>query len=261
MSSVTSDGNHDALQRLDAAQHVAGDFHRIRALALGDRNCHRGQRFLRRGIHHANVFRGFGAAIGDFRDVAHEHRLATRHSHHDISNVFGSAQELAGFQKVFAISRIELARWQSSIGKPQRSRHLQGGNLIARQLCRVEHDAHFAPLPAHQGHGGNIRHLFDGVIELRGDAPQIEIVVAAAGERERENRHIVDRARLHQGLRSARRDQVEIGEQLLVQSDDALLFVLSHVEAHDRQRRCRGWRWSRCTPRPGSPRAAFPSAW
>ena len=65
---------------------------------------------------------------------------------------------------------------------------------------------------------------------------RFEIVVAAAGERQRENGHIVDGARLHQRLRSARRDQIEIGEQLLVQADDALLFVLAHIETHDRQR-------------------------
>ena len=261
MSSVDVGGDHDALQRLDATEHVAGDLDRVRALALGDRNGHGRQRFPGRRVHHANVFGGFRAAIGDFRHVAHEHRFVAGDSDDHVANVFGGAQKLAGFQKVFAIFRVELARRQASIGKSQRSGDLQGGHSIARESGRIQHDAYFAPLTADQGNGGYIRHLFDGVIELRGDAAQIEIVVAAAGEREREDRHIVDGARLDERLRCARRDEVEIGEQLLIQADDALLFVLADVETHDGERPRRDWTWSRCTRRPGSPRAVFPSAW
>jgi len=70
--------------------------------------------------------------------------------------------------------------------------------------------------------------------DLRGDAAQFEIAVALAGKSESQNRHVVDGARLHQRLRSTRRDQVEVGVQLLVQPHDARLFILAHQKAHHR---------------------------
>ena len=41
---------------------------------------------------------------------------------------------------------------------------------------------------------------------------------------------------LTSGWEAPGRDQVEVGEELLVEADDALLFVLPDVEAHDRER-------------------------
>jgi hypothetical protein len=134
------------------------------------------------GVHHANVFGGLLAAIGHLRHVAHEHRLVARHSHHHVAHVFGGAQELAGFEQVFAIAARNLPEGQAAVGKPQRARHLQRREVVGRQLGLIEHDADLAALPADQGHGGDVGHLLDGVVELGGDAAQLEIAVAAAGE-------------------------------------------------------------------------------
>src|ERR1019366_6654443 len=55
-----------------------------------------------------------------------------------------------------------------------------------------------------------------------------------APECECQDRHVVNGARLHQRRRCARRDQVQVRIQLLVQPHDALLFVLPHQEANNR---------------------------
>ena len=194
-------------------------------------------------------------------DVAHEYRLVVGHARHHVAHVVGGAQKLAGFQQVFAIGRVELAGRQAAVGKPERAGHLQRRKIVGRQLAFIQHDANLAPLPADQRDGRNVRHLLDRVVHLGRDLAQFEIAVAFARKRQRQNRHVVDGARLHQRRRGARRNQIEIGVQLLVQPHDALLFVLADVEAHDRHRHARGSTWSRCTPRRGSPTAVSPSAW
>ena len=90
-----------------------------------------------------------------------------------------------------------------------------------------------AALAADQRHGRDVRGLFDGVIHLRRDAAEIEIAVAFAPERQRKYRNVIDRAGFDQRLRRARRDQIQVGGQLLVQPDDGLLFVLSDQETND----------------------------
>ena len=202
-------------------------------LAIGDGDG--GQEFARAGVRHANVLGGLFAAIGHFGDVAHEHRLVVGHAGHHVAHVFGGAQKLAGFEQVFAVGGVELAGGQAAVGEPERAGHLQRREVVAREFAFIEDDADFAPLPADQRDGGDIGHLLDGVVHLGRDAPQFEIAVAVAGKRQRQNRHIVDGSRLHQRLRGARRDEVEIGGQLLIEADDALLFVLPHVETHDGQ--------------------------
>ena len=71
-----------------------------------------------------------------------------------------------------------------------------------------------------------------GVVQLGREAAQFVIPVALAPERQRENGNVIDRARLDQRLRGARRNQVEVGEHLLVQPHDGSLFVLADEEAH-----------------------------
>ena len=67
------------------------------------------------------------------------------------------------------------------------------------------------------------------------DAPQFKVSVALARKRQCQDRHIVYRAWLHQGLRRPRRDEVEIREQLLIEPDNAfwkqLLDALPEAKA------------------------------
>ncbi len=54
--------------------------------------------------------------------------------------------------------------------------------------------------------------------------------VTGTGQCQREDRDIIDGTRLDQRLRRAGRNQVEVGEHLLVQLDDALLLVLATLK-------------------------------
>ena len=82
-------------------------------------------------------------------------------------------------------SRLAESNWpggQAPVGEPQRAGHLQGRQLVSRQLRRHRARSHFAPLAADQGHRGDVGHLLDGVVHLRRDAPQFEIAVAACSK-------------------------------------------------------------------------------
>jgi hypothetical protein len=63
--------------------------------------------------------------------------------------------------------------------------------------------------------------------------PQLEIVVAGAPQRQRHDRHVVDRAGLDERHRGAGRNQVEIRRELLVESNERGFFLFAHPEADD----------------------------
>ena len=259
-------GNHDcpcsgSTRRSTSSRDIDG----VGALALGDRQRDGGRNDVaadspRRTATYCDRLL---AAVGDVGDVAQEHRLAVGHADHHVADVVGAAQELAGLEQELAI-----AGWRTcpTAGggwmPPARLQHLQGRHRDTPPAgLRRASTAHLAALPADDGDRRDVRHLLDRVVELRGEPAQLEIAVAVAPERQRQDRHVVDRARLDERRRGAGRDQVEVGEHLLVQPDDALLFVLADVESARWPSTCPGWRSSRCTRRPGSPRAASPSAW
>src|ERR1051325_4592401 len=115
-------------------------------------------------------------------------------------------------------------------------RHLERRNTVCGESARVEDNAYLAPCSADQGYGRNVRNLFNGVVKLRGDPPELEITISTAGQRQCQDWHIVDRTRLDERLRSAGRNQVVIGQQFLVKPNDALLFILTDKETNNRHR-------------------------
>ena len=122
----------------------------------------------------------------------HEDRLVVRYSNYDVAHVFGSAQELARFELIFPVRRAELAGRQPPVRQSERARHLERREAVSSQPGCVQRDADLSPLPADQRNGGDIRHLLDGIVNLCRDAAQLEIPVAPAGKRERQNRYVVD---------------------------------------------------------------------
>ena len=76
--------------------------------------------------------------------------------------------------------------------------------------------------------------LLQFVAQFRRGAPDLKSVQFAAPERQGQKGNVIDGSRLDQRLRGARRNQVEIGEHLLVQPDDAFFFILAHIKANDR---------------------------
>ena len=85
--------------------------------------------------------------------------------------------------------------------------------------------------------------------ELGREQAQRVVVVAFAPQRHRQDRHVVDRARLDQRTDDARGDAIGVRRQLLIQADERPRLVLADIEAHDDHRRGRDWRWSRGTRR------------
>ena len=227
--------NDGPLERLDSLQHIAGDDDGVGAFALGNGQSHGGKELPRPGVGRADVVGRFLAAVAHLRHVANVYRLVVGNSGHHAPYIFGSAQKLAGFEHVLAVAAGELAGGQTAVRHAERAGHLKRREVIRRQFGLVEHNTDGAALPSDQAHGGNVGHLLDGVIELGGDAAQLEIAIAWAGQGECQDGNVVDGARLHQGLGRARRNQVEVGLHFLVEADDALFFVLPHVEAHDGQ--------------------------
>jgi hypothetical protein len=132
-----------------------------------------------------------------------------------------------------AVAARVLAGFETPVRAHQRAIHLQGRERVGRQPGCVERDAELAAVATGDGDGGNVGHLFDGIMHLGGHAAQLEGAVAVARKGQRQDGDVVDRARLDQRLGGAGGNQVEVREHLLVQVDDALLFVLSHFESHD----------------------------
>src|ERR1019366_2714304 len=141
--------------------------------------------------------------------------------------------ELACFQKGFLVAAGEFARWHPAIGKAQSTHHLKRRKVVSAEAGRIESNANFTPLAADQSDGGNVRRLFDRVACLSRNSPKFEVTVPLAPECQRQDRNVVNRAGLDQRRRCARWNEVQIRVQLLVQPDDAFLFVLTDKEAHN----------------------------
>lgn len=206
----------------------------LAAFAFRYRNSDRGRKTFPRSV--VDVLCWFLAAIRDGRDVAKKHGLAVGQADRKRTGVIGGTQEIARLQDRFAIAVGEAARALASIAGPDRLHHLHGGERVCGQARVIEHHPQLTALPADQRHLRHVFHLLDRVEKLGGYLTQFIRAVSLTGKRERENRNVVDGARLDQRQRRAGRNQVEVGEHLLIQADDAGLFVLSHLKTDDRQR-------------------------
>ena len=127
-------GDDGAFERLDAAEDVVGDVDGVGAFALGDGERDGGQGLARGGLHHADILGRLVAAIDDFGHVADEDGPVAEGPDDDVAHVVGGAQELAGFEEVFAIAGIERAGGQAAVGEPERAGHLQRRTCGSRRV-------------------------------------------------------------------------------------------------------------------------------
>ena len=132
--------------------------------------------------------------------------------------------------------------------------------MVGRHFGAVEDDPDLPPLSPDDLYFRDIDHLFDLIVDLGRNPPEHEMVIAITRERQRQDGDIVDGAGLDEGLACARRDQVEVGEHLLIEPDDALFLILTHLETGQWPSKSRATTWSRCTPPRGSPRGVVPWA-
>ena len=132
------------------ARTLSADDHRIGALALGDGDGDGGRNSLG-PPRDAHVLGRLFAAIAHFGDVADEDRLVVGHAGHYVAHIFGGTQKLAGFEEIFAVAAIEIARRKAPVGKPQRTGDLQRRKIVGGELACIQNDADLAPLRRRSG--------------------------------------------------------------------------------------------------------------
>ena len=223
--------DYAAAQGFQAMEDILADADRVGSFAFGDGNRYGWEETF--AVGKTDVLQGLFAAVGDLGYIVDENRLLIGDTGDHVANIVGGAEELAGFQKILPVAAGERARRHPSIGQAEGSGDLQWRKVVRIQAGRIESDLNFAALAADQRHGRDIRRLLDRIIHLRGDAAQLDVAVALAPKGERQDRHIVNRARLDERERCAGRNQIKIRVQLLIQADDAFLFVLPDQETHD----------------------------
>ena len=141
-------------------------------------------------------------------------------------------EEIAGFDLEFLVLARKISRLRARVRAAELRHNSAGRESIGREPLRIEHHAHLARLPADDRGLGNVVQLLQRIFELGCDPPQLVCVVILAPERERENRHVVDRSHLDNRLRNSLRNAVKVRIQLVVGLDDRVFFVRAHVEAH-----------------------------
>ena len=177
-------GEQRATHRVHAVQYAIGYSDGVGALALRNGKCDgRPQgRIAGRGV--ADVLRGLLAAVLDPGDVTQKHRAAIGYANSHATHVIGAREERAGLQNELPVRGGETAGRQAAVGHAECAGDVRGREMIAGQPSFVEIHAHLPALPADDGDGGNLVYLLDGIVQLRGEAPQIVIAVALAPERQ-----------------------------------------------------------------------------
>jgi hypothetical protein len=180
-----------------------------------------------------DVLRRLLASIDDLGDLAQIHRTTAEDADDHIADFFGGFEEGTGFDEDFVVACGETTGAELTIRLLQHRHEACGAQIAAGELHGIEHHSHGATRTAEQRRLGHERHLFDRFIHLRGQTTQREVIVAGAVKGEREDGHVVDALRLHDGHRDAHWHAVEVRAQLFGELHQAALGVLAHFEAHD----------------------------
>ena len=117
----------------------------------------------------------------------------------------------------------------------QHGREIRHGEVAGGQRGGIDRDAHHPARATAERRLGNLGNGFYHVVHLRGETAEREVIERRALQRERQNRHIVDRAGFDDRRRHAGGDTVKIRLQLLVEPHERGLNLRTHPEAHDHQ--------------------------
>ena len=187
-----------------------------------------------------HVIGRFLGPVDDVRDITQKDGPVAKRSDDDVADILGRRQKLPRFHDRFAIARRQLAGHLLPVGLLQHRDDRGRRHVSGRHFGVIEQDADLPPLAADQLDLRNVRYLLDLVSDLGRDTAYREMVVLTARQRQGQDRHIVDRTRLDERRRRARRDHIQIGVHFLVEPDDRVFFVLADLEPHDRHRH--SWR-------------------
>ena len=180
---------------------MLGNFHRIRARLLGDRQCYCGE-FA--GC--LDVFVGCGGAgaqphitvrliraILHVGDIAQKHRLAVRCANYQLFHFIGVAQKTASLHQYFAIVLHQTTGVLRHVGGLQSCAYIRNSKLKRIQAFRIEQHPHHALGRAQRGDFACSRDAlqfrFDGVCHLSQFNAAADCLLAP--QRKCNHRHIV----------------------------------------------------------------------
>ena len=165
-------------------------------------------------------------------DVLQKHRLIVSDTDHQVAQLFRSAQRDSRIDTHDGIRARELAGWQRDVRSSNRALHFQDTQVVCSQQVGIERDSHGARLAADNGRTGNLRQSGQPFDEFLADTPQRMAVLAGAGQRQCDDRHVVDLNRLDYPSSDAGRHAVLVLVQLLEEFDEAAFAILSDEEPH-----------------------------
>ena len=161
-------------------QHAVFNVDRVGPFAFRNGNRHGRQKLPRAGAHCSHILRWIFACVVYFSHIPHEYRSFLRNSDNYVPNVLGSAQEVSGFESIFAVVLVELACRQLTVREIERPGHAERCQLMRLQFRLIQPDSNLPPLPPNQFHARNVRNLLDRIVDLRGNSAQLQIAVPLA---------------------------------------------------------------------------------
>ncbi len=203
---------------------------------FGDGECHC-RESRRPFLTHQNIVSRFFGSIYYCSDVAQKDRSQVEYAYDDASHLFSRVQKAADIHQHLSIIAGEAAGGDLAILLIENGEQGDRSNMVSRHFCAVEDYPNLPPLSADDLYFRNVNNLFDLVVDLGCNSSEREMVVAVTRESKRQDRDIVDGARLDQGLACARWDQIKIGKHLLIELDNAFFFIFTHSKPDNGHRK------------------------
>ena len=152
-----------------------------------------------------------------------------------IAHVLCIIQEAARFHDCFAVARRKGSGGNDHIGFLQAIHNLEGRQTIGPQTLGIHRDSDLATLTANDGKLRHVGVFLNLTAKLCRNPAQLiaGILRLFAPEGERQNGDIINGLGFHHGLGNARRDDVVIGHQFVVQLHQAVFHFFAHVETDD----------------------------
>ena len=229
-----------ATQRINLAERALSYQRRIRAFALRQRNSHRRKFWIRSASRRSfrackqYVVLWLTWAVLDLLDnVAQVDRPCRVDSHNNLPQFLRAHEKISGFDSKFLVVVREGSSLRALVRAAQLHEHGARRQTVSREPLCVQDHAQFAALPADDGGLGNIVQLLQRRVQFSCNLSQPVGVVLLAPKRQRQNRHVVDGARLDNWLRNTLRNAVKVGIKLVVRLDDRIFFFRPNVKPND----------------------------
>ncbi len=179
----------------------------------------------------ADVVVHFGRAVADGSDVLEKHRPAVGDGDDQFAQLLDPHERLADVHAEVRIEAVRLAGGLRHVGRLEGLGDPQRRDVIGLHAVGVEIDVGDARAAADGVGPRDVPDRREAEDQLIGDASEDVVVGGGTGEREVDDGHVVDLDRLDDPALHARRDDVEVLVDALVQLDEAAFAVFADVEA------------------------------